>query len=151
MSQRFLVTSSDHVFFSEVRSRIRRAVAEIKERQQFYTRKLEKKRAAMGVPIMASANSPPSMSSTLLCIHIHELTFVIKGTPTWKSKLENDEKALLEVVKAQDDDKFQEVGYIFQILRFLQLLCEGHNLELQNYLRSQTNNIKSYLPIIIIS
>ena len=59
--------------------------------------------------------------------------------------MENDEKALLEVVKAQDDDKFQEVGYIFQILRFLQLLCEGHNLELQNYLRSQTNNIKSYL------
>eukprot|EP00026_Physarum_polycephalum_P000121 Phypoly_transcript_00121.p1 GENE.Phypoly_transcript_00121~~Phypoly_transcript_00121.p1 ORF type:complete len:2101 (+),score=228.03 Phypoly_transcript_00121:347-6649(+) len=121
----FFITSSDHVFFSEVRSRIRRAVAEIKERQQFYTRKLEKKRAAMGIPIITSPTSAPS-------------------TPTWKTKIENDEKALLEVVKSQDDDKFQEVGYIFQILRFLQLLCEGHNLELQNYLRSQTNNIKSY-------
>jgi hypothetical protein len=34
----YLVTSSDHVFFAEVRSRIRRAVSEIKERQQFYIR-----------------------------------------------------------------------------------------------------------------
>jgi hypothetical protein len=59
----FLINSSDHVFFSEVRSRIRRAVTEIKERQQFYTRKLEKKRAAMGIPLMASQNSPPGVLS----------------------------------------------------------------------------------------
>ena len=29
------------------------------------------------------------------------------------------------------------------IFRFLQLLCEGHNLRMQNYLRQQTNGIRS--------
>lgn len=63
---RFLITSSDHVFFSEVRSRVRRAVGEIKERQQFYVRKLEKKRAAMGIPIMSPSGSTPSIKQKLL-------------------------------------------------------------------------------------
>jgi len=33
---------------------------------------------------------------------------------------------------------------ITQLLRFLQLFCEGHNTDMQNYLRSQPDNIKPY-------
>jgi len=39
---------------------------------------------------------------------------------------------------------FPERGFIHKILRFLQLLCEGHNLDLQRYLLSQTHNVHSY-------
>lgn len=35
-----------------------------------------------------------------------------------------------------------QVAIVEVILRFLQLLCENHNLNLQNYLRSQENNKK---------
>ena len=31
-----------------------------------------------------------------------------------------------------------------EILRFMQLLCEGHNFDLQNYLRNQTNSKNNY-------
>lgn len=31
-----------------------------------------------------------------------------------------------------------------KLLRLLQLFCEGHNIDLQNYLRNQSNSKKSY-------
>jgi inositol 1,4,5-triphosphate receptor type 1 len=38
---------------------------------------------------------------------------------------------------------YKEVGYIKHLFRFLQLLCEGHNLDLQKYLNNQPDNFKS--------
>ena len=38
----------------------------------------------------------------------------------------------------------QESKMLMKILRLLQLFCEGHNLELQNYLRHQTHSKNSY-------
>lgn len=39
-----------------------------------------------------------------------------------------------------EHEEFIETGNIQYVLRFLQLLCEGHNLELQDYLRAQPEN-----------
>lgn len=45
----------------------------------------------------------------------------------------------------QTEGSYPESGFIRKILRFLQLLCEGHNKDMQNYLRSQTeSNDESY-------
>ncbi|CAG2100807.1 unnamed protein product [Medioppia subpectinata] len=41
--------------------------------------------------------------------------------------------------KAYDSRLPSEIAVMQQILRFLQLLCENHNYELQNFLRQQTN------------
>lgn len=38
----------------------------------------------------------------------------------------------------------QESKMLMKILRFLQLFCEGHNLDLQNYLRHQTHSKNNY-------
>ncbi len=38
----------------------------------------------------------------------------------------------------------EDIAIMEIILRFLQLLCENHNTDLQNYLRVQTNNKTSY-------
>jgi hypothetical protein len=42
-----------------------------------------------------------------------------------------------------EEKQVKDSGYIQQILRFLQLLCEGHNLELQGLLRLQAYSAKS--------
>ena len=50
-------------------------------------------------------------------------------------------------VKLSKDDSNnlpEEVSVMQIILRFLQLLCENHNSELQNYLRIQSANKNSY-------
>lgn len=44
--------------------------------------------------------------------------------------------------KAQTE-KFQETGFIRKILKLLQLFCEGHNLDLQNYIRFQENSFQN--------
>ena len=63
---------------------------------------------------------------------------------------------LRHVFELDDGEHFEENGYIRNVLRFLQLLCEGHNLKmqvrdarclisaLQHYLRQQTRSIKSH-------
>ena len=38
---------------------------------------------------------------------------------------------LLAYLKSLDEEQYKEKGFIKPILRFLQLLCEGHNLDLQ--------------------
>lgn len=109
--EKFVGTETDEALFYEIRSRIRRSISEIKEKQQFYARKLEKQLALQVV------------------------------TEQTASK----DELLLQVLESEDaDESFPETGFIFEILRFLQLLCEGHNLALQNYLRSQTHNVKSF-------
>lgn len=45
---------------------------------------------------------------------------------------------------ASDDMVTLGVTHMKDILRFLQLLCEGHNEDLQNLLRLQSNNLQSY-------
>lgn len=40
----------------------------------------------------------------------------------------------------QTEVSYPESGFIRKILRFLQLLCEGHNKDMQNYLRCQTES-----------
>ncbi len=54
-------------------------------------------------------------------------------------------QSIAEVAIEQQTEQTQlkDSGYIKQILRFLQLLCEGHNLELQSLLRLQPNSAKS--------
>ena len=36
---------------------------------------------------------------------------------------------------------------LFKCQRFLQLLCEGHNSKMQNYLRHQIDNTDSYVVV----
>lgn len=40
-------------------------------------------------------------------------------------------------------EKFKETGFIRKILKLLQLFCEGHNSELQNYLRAQEDSFQN--------
>lgn len=55
-------------------------------------------------------------------------------------------------ISLQEEDEEHEKTYNFEaesdiitnILRFLQLFAEGHYLELQNYMRSQTQNYHNY-------
>lgn len=63
-----------------------------------------------------------------------------------RSMLEIKEKQLAskQEKSAIAQETFVESGHILPLLRFLQLLCEGHNNQLQNYLRSQTQNVKSF-------
>jgi hypothetical protein len=109
-------------FFSELRSRFRRAVTEIKEKQQFYARLLEKKRA---LALEGESNRALFRRDS-------------RGQLT--NEIDNE---LLKFLH-DSDEPFQETGFMQKILRFLQLLCEGHNLHLQNYLRMQKNCAESY-------
>ncbi|EGR30288.1 MIR domain protein [Ichthyophthirius multifiliis] len=52
--------------------------------------------------------------------------------------------------KEQEENYSQSSVLVVYLLRLLQLLCEGHNLQLQNYLRYQVNNRNSYDIITII-
>ncbi len=54
-------------------------------------------------------------------------------------------KSIAEAALEQqtEEKQMKDSGFIKQILRFLQLLCEGHNLELQSLLRLQPYSAKS--------
>lgn len=54
-------------------------------------------------------------------------------------------KSIAEAALEQqtEEKQIKDSGYIQQILRFLQLLCEGHNLDLQSLLRLQAYSAKS--------
>ena len=54
------------------------------------------------------------------------------------------EESRIKLNKDENNNLPEEVSSMQIILRFLQLLCENHNSELQNYLRIQTNNKNSY-------
>jgi cytochrome b561 len=56
------------------------------------------------------------------------------------SQLHHFEKSSLSFVGRVNN----ETTHLWDILRFLQLLCEGHNISLQNFLRFQPNNFRSY-------
>ena len=201
-------SNGDEAFFCEIRSRIRRAIAEIKERQQFYARKAEKRKALQNDAIGALPSSSPSPSSpsttttstTMMTSNssssnnmsssnnagtastgggggggggISPRTLAVAATggamnlsssagstnglsgastgsgggggggSSGAAGAGSFDTKMLEIL-LDDDEEFKETGFIGEVLRFLQLLCEGHNDCLQNYLRSQTNNIKSY-------
>lgn len=51
-------------------------------------------------------------------------------------------------VKDNNQDSYG--SNITKILRFFQLLAEGHNIQLQNYMRNQFNSRHSYNFIILI-
>ena len=157
----FLSSSNDETFFYEIRSRIRRSMSEIKEKQQFYFRKLEKQMTENNINNNNNNNNNNNDNNddnnnnnnnenddndddndhvggagNLNLNHHHHLM----NQPGFGIELWN----LIHSKNTDDTEKFQETGFILDILRFLQLLCEGHNLKLQNYLRSQTQNVKSY-------
>ena len=100
-------------FFAEIRSRIRRAITEIAERQQYYLRLLDKKRA------LAQAENKDN-------------AFLFRKDPTGDSGSLNNviDHEVLAYLQSYDEP-FPETGFICEILRFLQLLCEGHNTRLQ--------------------
>jgi len=100
-------------FFAEIRSRIRRAITEIAERQQYYLRLLDKKRA------LAQAENKDN-------------AFLFRKDPTGDSGSLNNviDHEVLAYLQSYDEP-FPETGFIREILRFLQLLCEGHNTRLQ--------------------
>jgi hypothetical protein len=50
----------------------------------------------------------------------------------------------MKLSKDESNNLPEEVSIMQIILRFLQLLCENHNTELQNYLRVQANNKNSF-------
>ncbi|KAL6077190.1 Inositol 1,4,5-trisphosphate receptor type 1, variant 2 [Balamuthia mandrillaris] len=103
-------------FVASIRSRIRRSVVEIKEKQQYYLRRWELRRGL----------EPGESSLDLL-----------RSTGNSNSSgLSHRTLAMLQ----NNEEPFPESGFIKEILRFLQLLCEGHNLNLQNYLRTQTSS-----------
>nr|XP_022296372.1 inositol 1,4,5-trisphosphate receptor type 1-like isoform X13 [Crassostrea virginica] len=57
----------------------------------------------------------------------------------------SEEAALEKANKEKEDKKLPpNVALMKYILRFLQLLCENHNADLQNFLRNQPNHAKPY-------
>ena len=47
------------------------------------------------------------------------------------------------IIDNTENDKARS-KFAFRIMRLLQLLCECHNLDMQNYLRQQTNSKNNY-------
>lgn len=66
------------------------------------------------------------------------------GEEEWK-EMGMDVRALHSVVRedVREGGAHQAASHAGLILRFLQLLCEGHNLALQNYLRFQPSSVHS--------
>jgi hypothetical protein len=67
----------------------------------------------------------------------------IKERKEFMKKVKNQKDALIFNGDNNELTEFKEEGYIESILRLLQLFCEGHNLDLQNYIRHQPDNFKS--------
>lgn len=54
----------------------------------------------------------------------------------------------MEYYIGSDDDSEAEI--LEKIMTFLQLFCEGHNLDLQKYIRKQANS-KSNFDLLILT
>lgn len=128
MMRVFQSTAHGEVFFHEVRSRIRKGLIEIEERREL-TRKQyidedddDEEDDELGTPVSSTQNTPRSardaISPTLTHFHHREPTLADKGA--------RDMRAMEE------------------LLRLLQLLCEGHNRTLQDCLRQQLDSMQSY-------
>eukprot|EP01080_Neovahlkampfia_damariscottae_P010070 gene10070-2491_t len=78
-----------------------------------------------------------------LRIRIRKAVKEIKERKEFLKKLKNQKDALIFSGDNDEVIEFKEEGFIESILRFLQLFCEGHNLDLQNYIRQQPDNFKS--------
>ncbi|KAF0982201.1 hypothetical protein FDP41_012062 [Naegleria fowleri] len=134
-------------FFLSIRDRIRLSIDEIKERKAYHKRLEEKKQdskqaralklRARGDPVALNAAATPiSTPST-----DRNKNSLIGGggiLGTDDSSSENNQND-------GDDtqDVFEEKGHIEEILRFLQLMTEGHNADLQHYLADQKYNLQS--------
>jgi len=69
---------------------------------------------------------------------------LIAALSTNTSSLTEEHYKLVNGKFFEENEKKFEFGGIVKLLRFLQLFCEGHNFELQNYLRLQLNHRESY-------
>ncbi|CAD8074919.1 unnamed protein product [Paramecium sonneborni] len=58
--------------------------------------------------------------------------------------------SMRKVRKKDDQKKIRKRKFIAKTLQVIQLLCEGHNNELQNYLRQQTNSKVSYDIVLLM-
>ena len=149
-------------FFIEVRNRIRKAMIEVKERQEWHQRmsslRQQKQLArAAAAPIAADAKSLvdelANFSFDIATINTSSSSSSIPGgaslgdgggstvsrqtRPRSYSKAEQVHTSDTELDKMlrefddEADQPYPEQGYIKLLLRFLQLLCEGHNLNMQ--------------------
>jgi len=112
--------SSD--FMGELLVRMRRGQLEVLNTRSFYQSIL---RSAQSNSVGASCDS------VLAKVYEHE------------DRMRGQVRCLqLQLVQAMRGD-VRPTSHVEAVFRFLQLLCEGHNLCLQNYLRTQKNGIRS--------
>jgi len=110
-------------FFLELRHRLRRGITEIEDTKQFYLKHIQ---------IIISTGEE----------HHQDIIKTIPNTGSFIS--ENLYQLVNDFIVHEKDDKYEASSSISEILRFLQLFCEGHNFQLQNYLRLQPNQGESY-------
>ncbi|KAL9643554.1 hypothetical protein ABK040_010167 [Willaertia magna] len=136
-------TRSSEFFFFSIRDRIRLSIEEIKERKAFYKRIVEKQQDIRQFRVnqaryQHNQPAPPSLGTNETI-----------GTSTAKKILQQsslkgpeDQNATSDISEIVDEE-FEETGHIREILRFLQLMTEGHNSDLQHYLSEQKYNKQS--------
>jgi hypothetical protein len=127
------------------------------EKQQFYFRLLERKRAQEHQRTEANAilfrndkfgygalKAPSSWRVEASRRTQHAHTHVVRIVIRCRTGIDNELLAYLK----RTEGSYPESGFIRKILRFLQLLCEGHNLDMQNYLRYQTESSSESYDLI---
>jgi hypothetical protein len=134
----FTTSDKAETFFLEIRNRMRRAMDELDEKRQFYLKRQEHQQALRDLIDQTARHR--SMSDSMPRFGLFRATSLFAGSVAKQTSDPEELKLIMEL----DDEKFNETGHITEILRFLQLLCEGHNLVMQNHLRLQVNNIQSY-------
>ena len=74
---------------------------------------------------------------------LHQCLDSIRGLP--ENEIHRDEHSESNVAhdKAAAGHKLSQLKLLGEVLRFLQLMCEGHHLGMQNYIREQQDNLHS--------
>ncbi|EFC42710.1 predicted protein [Naegleria gruberi] len=117
-------------FFLSIRDRIRLSIDEIKERKAYYKRQQEKKQdfKQYRAKKLRRGDNPGT----------------VPATPTAQSSSSNQTDDNEKENEETFQEEFEEKGHIEEILRFLQLMTEGHNNDLQHYLAEQKYNTQSF-------
>jgi len=125
--------SGSERFFLSIRDRIRLSIDEIKERKAHYKRIQEKKQdIKQSRQAKLRSNRGDAASMTGVNDALSNL-----GNSVLVSSDDNEDEEL------GFQEEFEEKGHIEEILRFLQLMTEGHNTDLQHYLAEQKFNAQS--------
>eukprot|EP00004_Rigifila_ramosa_P007532 TRINITY_DN1851_c0_g1_i3.p1 TRINITY_DN1851_c0_g1~~TRINITY_DN1851_c0_g1_i3.p1 ORF type:complete len:2531 (+),score=660.03 TRINITY_DN1851_c0_g1_i3:1073-7594(+) len=167
----YFMSRRDERLFGDITQKMKSGLLDLKEMKRFLAAKAEKQQAVQAVAGQADAYMPakalsmavlPTEGASSAAPEARVASRAKKGRRGQYMQLEDIEEdtaggVSMDVMSTLSTDTIvsevedptgnqaeEQFLLIKDIVRVLQLLCEGHNSEMQNYLREQADNVQSF-------